>query len=265
MARALGDYSPEELIRMADGHQAHAFRDAFEGCPELRCNGGYCEILTGLRHPIANTMFGLNIPEVEGTVADLTARINRLGAPSMWWVGPCTQPSNLREILLSHGWAEGPPAPALVIDLADAEQRFRKAVDTCGAELRLVQTDNDLAIWHDTAAAGFSMPLGVARLFTPTAITTFYTAFLDGEPVGTTALSYHDDVAGIYCVSTRPEFRGRGIGAAVTAGPLLQAYENGSLVGTLQASKMGYPVYKRLGFQDVCTITPYTLACGEIA
>lgn len=77
-----------------------------------------------------------------------------------------------------------------------------------------------------------------------------YVAYWDGKPVSTAAVLFGEAVAGIYTVATVPEARGKGFGAAVTLAPLLDARKMGYRVGTLQASEMGYPVYKRMGFKE---------------
>jgi ribosomal protein S18 acetylase RimI-like enzyme len=64
-------------------------------------------------------------------------------------------------------------------------------------------------------------------------------------------------VAGIYSVATLPDWRGRGLGAAVSLAPLLDARREGYKVGVLQSSEMGYKVYQRLGFREVCRISHY--------
>jgi predicted acetyltransferase len=64
-------------------------------------------------------------------------------------------------------------------------------------------------------------------------------------------------VAGIYAVATLPQARRQGIGTWMTTLPLLEAKEMGYRVGVLQASSMGHPIYRRLGFADVCTYRQY--------
>ncbi|HET6662409.1 MAG TPA: GNAT family N-acetyltransferase, partial [Rubrobacter sp.] len=81
---------------------------------------------------------------------------------------------------------------------------------------------------------------------------TRYIAYQDGVAVATSALLLHAGVAGIFAVATIPQARRRGLGTAVTQAPLLEARRRGYRVGTLQSSPMGFPVYGRLGFREVC-------------
>jgi GNAT superfamily N-acetyltransferase len=65
-------------------------------------------------------------------------------------------------------------------------------------------------------------------------------------------------VAGIYAVGTIPPARNRGIGAAMTMIPLRVAREEGLEYAVLFSSRLGYPVYTRLGFREVdCKIGIY--------
>ncbi len=77
------------------------------------------------------------------------------------------------------------------------------------------------------------------------------------RPVCTAAASVHAGVAHIEFVSTRPECRGRGYGAAITrrastADPRLPA--------VLLSSDLGRPVYERLGYLP---LNRWTLWCRE--
>ena len=63
-------------------------------------------------------------------------------------------------------------------------------------------------------------------------------------------LYLHDGLAGIYGVATKPDHRGKGLGAHLTAEPLRTAWQEGYNTGLLQASAMGAPVYKRIGFRS---------------
>jgi GNAT superfamily N-acetyltransferase len=58
-----------------------------------------------------------------------------------------------------------------------------------------------------------------------------------------------DGDAGVLFVATLPEARGRGLAAGLLAAALVEARDRGNDISTLQATKMGEPVYARLGYQ----------------
>jgi GNAT superfamily N-acetyltransferase len=57
-------------------------------------------------------------------------------------------------------------------------------------------------------------------------------------------------VASVYAVGAVPAARGKGIGAAITLRPLLEAREMGYRHAVLFSTEMGYRVYQRIGFRD---------------
>ena len=84
-----------------------------------------------------------------------------------------------------------------------------------------------------------------------------YLGFLDGIPIARSALALDAWVAGVYAVATIPTARGKGIGRIMTVMPLLRARQLGYRVGILQASDMGYSLYQKIGFKDVCRYRLY--------
>jgi len=86
----------------------------------------------------------------------------------------------------------------------------------------------------------------------------YYTGLLDGLPVATAMTFLSDGVVGVYCVATDPSVRGKGIGSYITAIPLLDAKEKGYEVSILHATRMGYPVYERLGYREICKKVTYS-------
>ena len=80
---------------------------------------------------------------------------------------------------------------------------------------------------------------------------------MNGKPVSTSLLVVNKGIAGIYCVATLQEARGRGIGTALTRESMLLAKDLGNEFVVLQSSKMGLPVYEKLGFKECCKIRAY--------
>jgi hypothetical protein len=76
-------------------------------------------------------------------------------------------------------------------------------------------------------------------------------ALLDGEPVATAQTMLSHGVAGVYWVGTVERARGRGLAELVTAAVTNRGFELGSPINSLQASKMGEPVYRRMGYEEL--------------
>ena len=255
MFPSLADFSREELVFICDAHDDAAFGLLVENHPATRKSEKFYDFLSGLKHPFANMIFGMVVPDPVETVRDITDRLAKSKAPAYWWVGPCIRPGNIDSLLKDSGWQMIESVPCMVIDLGKLES------PQLDIELREVRTQSDLSDWQEVFAEGYEVPLEVARVLSPEldGPMRLFTAFMNGEPVGTTGLFNHLDVPGVYCVSTLPEHRRKGIGAAVTALPLLDAREQGYRIGTLQASSMGLPVYKRLGFEEFTSLKIFAI------
>jgi GNAT superfamily N-acetyltransferase len=76
-------------------------------------------------------------------------------------------------------------------------------------------------------------------------------ARLDGEPVGATLLHESHGIAGVYWVATLEPARGRGIAAALVRHVTNIGFDRGAANVQLQASTMGEPIYRRLGYDEL--------------
>jgi GNAT superfamily N-acetyltransferase len=85
-----------------------------------------------------------------------------------------------------------------------------------------------------------------------------YIGYYNGKPVATSSLLYDDGVAGLYNVANLPEVRGKGIGSMISYVPFIDALDRGYEIGILHSSRMGYNVYKRLGFEEICKLIRYS-------
>ena len=175
---------------------------------------------------------------------------------------------------------EGVPAAEIKVQLENHGLTFRESFATemaadlmslpektqipNGLRIMTVEDEALLRKWIHVASIGFGIPQDVENIwysfFAEAACERpflTYLALLNGVPVATSQLFTSAGVAGIYNVTCLPEARGQGIGAAITLAPLLEAREMGYRVGILQASSMGYKVYRRLGFQDFGKLSVY--------
>lgn len=80
-----------------------------------------------------------------------------------------------------------------------------------------------------------------------------YVGEVGGEPVCTGFAVTHRGATGIFSVATRPSYRRRGYGAALTARAALDGAAAGARWAWLQSSENGRRVYERLGFVAVET------------
>ena len=81
-----------------------------------------------------------------------------------------------------------------------------------------------------------------------------------GQTIATSRLSCLGEIGNIHGVVTDPKFRRRGFGTAMTWAAIAEARKRGCTSIVLSASEMGYPVYRRMGFQTVCRFRIYVPA-----
>jgi GNAT superfamily N-acetyltransferase len=180
-----------------------------------------------------------------------------------WHVGPSMRPLDIGTRLLAHGFADGGDEPGMAADLLHLHEH----VSTPGSfSIEQVRSNQELQVWTQTLAAGFGEGEVEANWvgamyqkigFDEQGLWRHYLGRWDGQPVATTSLFLGAGVAGIYFVFTLPQARGRGFGAAITLAALQDARKRGYRVWVLAASSMGYPVYRRLGFQEYCRFHLY--------
>jgi GNAT superfamily N-acetyltransferase len=81
-----------------------------------------------------------------------------------------------------------------------------------------------------------------------------YVARLDGRAAGCLMIVDHDRNADVEWVAVVPEARGHGIAGKLLGHALADAAERGLETSTLVATKLGRPVYERLGFRQFGTL-----------
>ena len=210
----------------------------------------------------------LSPEDADGEIEASLERMRAHGVPGSWHVGPAMHPSDLGARLVARGFEHGGDDIGMAVDLS----ALPGSVPTPeGFAVERVRGEGGLAAWVETLGSGFGEGpveaewVGEAyrRLgFGDDGPLCHYLGRLDGEPVATSTLFFGAGVAGVYFVFTVEHARRRGIGAAVTLAPLLEARDLGYGVGVLGSSEMGYGVYQRLGFKERCRIGLYECRPG---
>ena len=223
--------------------------------------------LTGIPSHIFNGVLKARLqPDtLEKRIEETLERFRSRHLPMFWWVGPASSPDDLGEHLESHGLTlvDGEGAPGMAVDLA----LLKNLEPPKEVKIERVNNKQVLAGWVRVFTSVFDIPAECSdaclEIFDRVGYALDgnswnYVGILGDRIVATSAVFLDGGVAGVYNVATMPEARGKGIGAAMTLAPLLEARERGCRVGILQSSRMGYGVYKRLGFQECCKIGLYT-------
>jgi ribosomal protein S18 acetylase RimI-like enzyme len=80
-----------------------------------------------------------------------------------------------------------------------------------------------------------------------------------GSPAAAAMVVVTHGVAGIYWVGTTPEARGRGLAEIATRAAGNAGFDMGATAAALQASVMGEPVYRRMGYREITRYPWYTV------
>lgn len=124
-------------------------------------------------------------------------------------------------------------------------------------DVRVVADDGDRAAYAGIMTGAWSVygvpPETIAARFAAIAglrgpTTTAFVARREGVPVAGAMLYLSHGVGGIGWVGTTPDAFGRGHGTAVTWAVVAEGLRRGARFLSLQASPLGAPVYRRMGF-----------------
>jgi GNAT superfamily N-acetyltransferase len=202
--------------------------------------------------------------QIDLAIDEVLAHFRQRAVPVVGHVGPSSAPAMLGEALLRHGLTFEEEEPGMALDIA----HMNSAIAT-PSELTIepVRDESDLRIWIDTwlfpvPAAERAAQFEARRTYwlAPERPVHCFIGRWNGTPVATSMLYLGQGVAAVHHVATRPEFRRRGIGSALTLRVLHEARTRGYHVGVLTASPEGLGSYRRIGFRPYCTVRRYEWA-----
>lgn len=189
-----------------------------------------------------------------------------------WWTGPGTAPPDLGErltarcflsmeqtsVALAQGMAQTEDgAPVMAADLRQVSDAPLQRTPP-GFVIEEVANLSSLQAWKDVVVATYQFPEWAGQAWVDATATIgfgrtpwkLFLGRLDGEPVATNMLFTGGGVASILAVATLPKAQRRGIGAAISLKPLLDARAAGYRFATLWSTEEGLAVYRRIGFHD---------------
>lgn len=264
----LTDPTEADLVSAVQGNLFALFRSmqAIPGCELVEKEN------LSLHHAFpANPMFRgawrtrFPAEETETRIDEVVDWFDQRQAPSFfWWTDSQTQPGDLAERLMERGFdgnMEGDPG--MVMDLDDLNDNLHSST-----RFNIIQAaeQKTLEDWRDVFAEAFEAQLSDGQAWVDATLSVkpenapwqMSVGYLEDKPVSTSILYKGGGVAGVYGVGTIPEARNKGLGTAITLKTLVDAREQGYRFAVLFSSRMGYPVYRRLGFREVaCRIGIY--------
>ena len=278
MSAILADLS---LASMAQAVEANlfAFFQELKTWPrvEVRDDGECCWTISDLPYPLFNSVMRARVAanDIGSLIASRMQSCRDRHVPMLWWTGPSTQPSDLGERLESHGfvlepafgmWADLSRVESSSFEPSSFEPSSFEPSSFCPSRVADRRT---LDVWSRVLCDGFGAPRSFGEAFSDMAEAIgldddspfrHYLARVNGDAVATCSLFLGAGVAGIYDVTTLPDRRRAGIGAAITRCAMREARDAGYRVAILHASDLGRAMYASLGFELICDIGQYVWA-----
>jgi GNAT superfamily N-acetyltransferase len=218
---------------------------------------------SGLPVPLLNGVLGprFTAENMSRRVESAMSHFKSKRMPMRWLLGESSSPPDLGELLSGRGLKQGWAIPGMALDLGTVNREPLPE----GLEIRQVADVETLRACGDTLAEGFELRDEIGKGVSDAVVSygmsptrRWFLGLLNGKAVTVSLLVLHEEFAGIYCVATVPKARGKGLGYAITREPLMAAKTEGYRVAVLEASGMGFPVYKKIGFKQLCEFRTYT-------
>jgi GNAT superfamily N-acetyltransferase len=205
------------------------------------------------------------------TPADADRRVRELlgtlrGQPHHWFVMPTSQPPDLADTILGAGGEQVVALRGMVMSL---EELAPAPALPPGVEIRPAIEDDAVRAYARLYAQLFEAPMGswVDNLadaeveIRHSAGDPFhrYLVVEQGRPIAAGMTCREGELASLETLSTVPEYRNRGIGAALAVRALRDERESGARIAAVWSSPGAQRLYARLGFRPVCTGYVFTV------
>ncbi len=261
-----------ERIERAIQENAVGAVEAWRGWPniEFHREKGVTWIESEIPFPVFNFVIRtyLEPNDAPAMVGSLQKQAGERGVPLAWYALPESRPADLEERLEARGFWAVDELSGMAMDLD--ELAGGDELDS-SITIEEVLDPGSLQHWSRITASVFDFPPSARSHWLdlhawiglgPRKPYRHFLARVQGRPAGASSVYLGKNAAAICNVATLPELRRRGIGSALTRGPLLRARRLGYRIGVLMSSKMGLSVYRSIGFREYLTGRLYLWAAG---
>lgn len=216
----------------------------------------WCE--SAIPHESFNKVLRCQLPPSQAAARLMRLRDEAFArhAPLGFWLGPRSQPANLRHTLEALGFQPTVQAWGMVRSLEELDNRQPSPQ----VHVQPVQSFDLWPRWVEVFGQAFRLPGHVRSAYGEqlavgwgaTENLVHVAAVRDGEVVGTgTLFTDERGIAGIYNLAATPSARHQGVGEAVLHWLLREARDRGCRWAVLRSTAAGYGFYLAAGFQPV--------------
>lgn len=212
---------------------------------------GVTAVASGLAEPQFNRLFLFApVPRPGAVIARARRFFDEAGLP--WCVIASPEAAaGFAPAARESGFLAGPSVPLMVLAPIPHEGKAMP-----GLEIRRVRDQPEADVFVRTMERGFEARAGLFDVFASPGVwsaegAAYYLGYSAGEPVATISRVAYACSAGIFNVSTVPRHRRHGVAEAMTWHAVHEALAIGCTSSSLQATRMGMPVYARMGFEHV--------------
>lgn len=248
----------KQLIEIADEHTRAVQTWLASRCPvAARLDLSNVAVSsTGLRVQFLNLAISHrgDFSKIDEEIETVKEFFAQRGVPWYWMLPPLSTRQEIQRRLEAHGMTyNAPDLPAMAASLpapkADAPPNVR---------VWQAASVDDLISASKIRHAAFRFPRGIASTYfedmpddwlqNPNA-RLFLARVGDNPPVSIGALIVAADAPGVYVMATLPEWERRGLGRAILQRILVEAAGLGFTRIVLTASRKGYALYQKFGFE----------------
>lgn len=199
------------------------------------------------------------ILETHFTKETASARIEQVSdyfkqknVPWTWWVGPGDTPEDLEIDLDKHGFVKAEESTGMYCHVQSTMMHNNAAIDFCRVTNKSLLQD----FYNVHASRDFDCVWSKisSRFFLENSPLEFYVGYVAKKPVTAGLVVFHADVGGIYSVATAEQERKKGYATALMQFLLKRIEDRGYQYATLTAVDEAKNIYKKLGFEECCTL-----------